>query len=170
MLGKKAKRIRELEAKIDCYVAREYKNRNRLEEKERKIEELINEKNEQNKKIQQQDKIIKIQSTNLKSQDKEIGELKIKLKYYIGWYGKNAEKRSLEQIRIDSGMTKTEVAKKMGSNSIFYLSQVEKGRVNPSLEYIQKLAKVYKIPPAKIVESLTKDDVSGVKNARRNRK
>lgn len=170
MLFKKAKRIKELESKIDCYVAREYKNRSNLLEKDERITQLISEKNEQNKKLVEQDKIIKIQHTTIQSQEKEIKDLKTKLKYYINWYGKKVETRTLEQIRIDSKMTKQQVAKAMGVTSSYQLTLVERGTVNPSLEYIKKLAKVYKMPPARIVESLTRDDVSEVKNARRNRK
>lgn len=166
MFFKKATRIKQLEAKIDCYVAREVKDRKKILEKDEKITQLITEKDEQNKKLVVQDQIIKIQHKNIQSQKKEIMELKFKL----GMHRNKVEKRTLELIRLDNGMTKTQVANKMGSNSIFYLSQVEKGKVNPSLEYIKKLAKVYKTTPARIVESLTRDDVSEVKNDRRNRK
>lgn len=68
---------------------------------------------------------------------------------------KKEETRTLEEIRIESGMTKQQVVKKLGTNSSYYLAQVEKGLKNPTLDYIQRLACIYEVTPAQIVESIT---------------
>lgn len=67
------------------------------------------------------------------------------------------ETRTLEEIRIANKMTKQQVAKKLGTSSTYYLSKVEEGLKNPTLDYMQRLAYIYKVTPAQIVESITKD-------------
>ncbi len=112
------------------------KKQKRIEELERKIDGYVVRVRRYREVIDQQEE--KIQSLIKELEEKE-------------------ETRTLEEIRIDKGMTKQQVANKLGTNSSYYLAQVEKGLKNPTLDYIQKLAYVYEMTPAQIVESLTID-------------
>lgn len=147
MFGKKSKEIKRLNEKIDCYVAREYKNRDKLVEKDNRINEL----NENQKNLNS--KLNKL-TEKLEKKDNKICELR---KLLQDSKKERVEVKTLEEIRIESKLTKQQVANKLGISSTYYLAQVEKGLKNPTLDYIQRLADIYHVTPAQIVESLTID-------------
>lgn len=62
---------------------------------------------------------------------------------------KNLDRR-LRLLRIEKGLTLKELALETGL-SLPFLSEIERGVSNPSLESIEKIARVYKITPAKLL-------------------
>ena len=134
MFGNKQRRIKELEEKINGYVAREIRYRDVLDAKETRIAEL-------------KEEIAKYR-TDITNCNKTTADLLNKLDEF-----KKME-ISLKQLRAEKKMTKTQVAKEMKVSSFYHLTQLEKGKANPSLEYICRLAKVYQVTPAQIVECI----------------
>ena len=116
MFGKKQKRIKELERKIDNYVYNEIKLKREIKESDNYIETLLN----------------------------TIKKLK-------------QDTKTLKQLRKEQGLTQKQVTEKIGTKSVYYISQIERGDKVPSLKIIYKLAKLYKVTPTQIVESITKD-------------
>lgn len=115
MFGKKAKRIQELEMRIEGYLYREVRLRKKLNEKEEEIQSLTK----------------KITNAN--------------------------EIKTLKEIRTEKGMTQKQVAEKMGIKTTQYISEIERSIHIPSFKFICKLASLYELTPAKIVESITID-------------
>ena len=134
MFGNKQRRINELEEKINGYVARELRYRNVLGAKETEIAEL-------------KEEITKYR-TDITNCNKTTADLLNKLDEF------KKMKISLKQLRAENKMTKTQVAKELKVTSFYHLTQLEEGNGNPSLEYICKLAKVYQVTPAQIVECI----------------
>ena len=134
MFGNKQRRINELEEKIGGYVVREVRYREALDAREIEIVDL----KEENAKLR----------TDITNCNKTISDLLNKLNEF-----KKME-ISLKQLRAEKKMTKTQVAKEMKVNSFYHLTKLENGKANPSLEYICRLAKVYQVTPAQIVECI----------------
>lgn len=134
MFGNKQRRINELEEKIGGYVVRECRYREALDAREIEIVDLKKE----NAKLR----------TDITNCNKTISDLLNKLNEF-----KKME-ISLKQLRAEKKMTKTQVAKEMKVNSFYHLTKLENGKANPSLEYICRLAKVYQVTPAQIVECI----------------
>lgn len=134
MFGNKQRRINELEEKINGYLVREIRYRDALDAKEVTITNL----KEENEKLCTDIKNCNVTITNLLSKFNETKKMKI----------------SLKQLREEKKMTKTQVAKEMKVNSFYHLTQLEQGKGNPTIEYICKLAKVYQVTPAQIVECI----------------
>lgn len=134
MFGNKQRRINELEEKIGGYVVREVRYREALHAREIEIVDL----KEENAKLR----------TDITNCNKTISDLLNKLNEF-----KKME-ISLKQLRAEKKMTKTQVAKEMKVNSFYHLTKLENGKANPSLEYICRLAKVYQVTPAQIVECI----------------
>lgn len=67
------------------------------------------------------------------------------------------EIKTLKEIRIEKGMTQKQVAEKIGIKTTQYISEIERGIHIPSFKFICKLASLYELTPAQIVESLTID-------------
>ena len=74
-----------------------------------------------------------------------------------------AKKATLEDVNLkvmvwgESGMTQKQVAEGIGIKSAQYISEIERGIHIPSFKFICKLAYLYELTPAQIVESLTID-------------
>lgn len=134
MFGNKQRRINELEEKIGGYLVREVRYREALDAREIKIVDL----KEENAKLR----------TDITNCNKTISDLLNKLNEF------KKMKISLKQLRAEKKMTKTQVAKGMKVNSFYHLTKLENGKANPSLEYICRLAKVYQVTPAQIVECI----------------
>lgn len=135
MFGEKQRKIKELERKVDGYVAREYRYRQVLDDKDAQISTLMNKLEKYKKQY-----YIKLQ---------EINDLTEKLK-------DSDEIKTLKEIRKEKGMTQKQVAEEIGIKSAQYISEIERGIHIPSFRFICKLAELYKVTPAKIVESLTR--------------
>ena len=166
MFWKKAKRLKELERKIDCYVAGKSIDEGTIKDQQRLIDELLEENKNNGKALEIRNKQIKLQKRKI---DQFENKIKILEQYTIA-----PETKTLEEIRLCSKLTKTQVAHKMNAKSIYYLSQVENGKVNPSVGYLGKLADIYNMPLVRIVESFmatldTKDtkDVSEVEKCQK---
>jgi len=62
-----------------------------------------------------------------------------------GQIGKN-----LRKARKELGLKQSEVAKKAGINANYY-SRIERGEVNPTIEFISKIIKVLKVKSSDIL-------------------
>lgn len=65
-----------------------------------------------------------------------------------------AEKRlgmKLKQIRTQQGLNQTDMAKKVRVTQA-YIAMLEKGRENPTLDVLRRLAKALKVSMAELVE------------------
>ena len=65
------------------------------------------------------------------------------------------------RLRIDKGLSMSEMAEKLGYKQN-HVSQIEQGKTNPSLEFLEKCLKVYEIPEAEkadfIAQALSSSD------------
>lgn len=134
MFGNKQRRINELEEKINGYLVRDIRYREALDAKEVTITNL----KEENEKLGNDIKNCNATITNLLSKFNETKKMKI----------------SLKQLREEKKMKKSQVADAMKVSSHYHLTQLEKGEGNPTMEYICKLAKIYEVTPAQLVECI----------------
>lgn len=63
----------------------------------------------------------------------------------------------LRDRRVELALTQKEVADTMGLESPQYISNFERDLNAPSLEFLRKLMKLYKIPKTTIIEILIED-------------
>lgn len=58
--------------------------------------------------------------------------------------------KNLRKARKELGLKQSEVAKKAGINANYY-SRIERGEVNPTIEFISKIIKVLKVKSSDIL-------------------
>ena len=83
--------------------------------------------------------------------------------FFISLYkGFNMLEEALRMLRVFHDMNLSELSNDLGI-SVSYLCEIEKGRKRPSVELLNKYAKVFNTKPSVIMffaESLTENDVS----------
>lgn len=107
---------------------------------------------EKQRKINELERTIEHYGIILDDRESKIQSLLARLQEY-----KNQEVKTLKEIRAEKGMTQKQVAEGIGIKSVQYISEIERGIHIPSFKFICKLAYLYELTPAQIVESLTID-------------
>ncbi len=69
----------------------------------------------------------------------------------------------LKNSRLEGNFTQGEASLVLGFTNPQYLSNIERELCSPSMETVIKLAKMYKIPPNKIVDVMMEDYSKAVK-------
>ena len=104
------------------------------------------------RKINELEQILNAHIKMLAARESKIQSLLARLQEY-----ENQEVKTLKEIRSERGMTQKQVAEGIGIKSAQYISEIERGIHIPSFKFICKLAYLYELTPAQIVESLTID-------------
>ena len=111
---------------------------------------------EKQRKINELERTIENYGIILDDRESKIQSLLVRLQEY-----ENQEVKTLKEIRAEKGMTQKQVAEWIGIKSAQYISEIERGIHIPSFKFICKLAYLYELTPAQIVESLTIDGFGG---------